>query len=70
MKKTIGYILLGFSFVPWAVIPLLPFLEMSKGQIVVATTILIIAAQGAFIASIALLGKETWEHIKAIFRPK
>jgi len=70
MKKTIGYILLGFSFVPWVVIPLLPFLEMSKGQIVVATTILIIAAQGAFVASIALLGKETWERIKAIFRPK
>ncbi len=70
MKKTIGYILLGFSFVPWAVIALLPFLEMSKGQIAGATTILVIAAEVAFIVSIALLGKETWERIKAIFRPK
>ena len=70
MKKTIGYILFVLSFVPWAVIALLPFLDLSKGQIAGAATILIIAGQVAFLASIALLGKEAWEHIKAIFKPR
>jgi len=41
----------------------------SVGKIQVgATTILIIAAETAFVASIALLGKEAWGHIKAIFK--
>ena len=70
MKKIIGYILLVLSFVFWAVIALLPFLELSKGQIAGATTSLIIAGEGAFLASIALLGKETWGYIKAIFKPR
>ena len=70
MKKTIGYILLVLSFVFWAVIALLPFLELSKGQIAGATTFLIIAGEVAFLASIALLGKEAWGHIKAIFKPR
>jgi len=48
----------------------LPFLDLSKGQIVGATTILIIAAETAFVASIALLGKEAWGKIKAIFKIK
>jgi len=70
MKKTVGYILLVLSFVSWAVIVLLPFLDLSKGQIAGVTTILIIAGEIAFLASIALLGKEAWGHIKAIFKSK
>ena len=70
MKKTIGYVLLVVSFVFWAVIALLPFLELSLGQIAGATTFLIIVAEVAFFASIALLGKEAWGRIKAIFKPR
>ncbi len=70
MKKTTGYILLVLSFVFWAVIAGLPFLDLSKGQIAGATTLLIILGEVAFFASIALLGKEAWQHIKAIFKRK
>jgi len=48
----------------------LPFLDLLTGQIAGATTILIIAAETAFVASIALLGKEAWGKIKAIFKIK
>jgi hypothetical protein len=70
MKKTIGYSCLVLSFVGWAIIPLFPFLDLSTGQIAGATTASIIAAEVAFVASIALLGKEVWERIKAVFKPK
>ena len=69
MKKTINYTLLILSFVGWAVIALLPFLDLTATQIAGATTGLIISAEVAFFASIALLGKEVWERIKARFKP-
>ena len=58
------------SFAFWAIIALFPFLDLSTGQIAGATTISIIAAEVAFFASIALLGKEAWDRIKAIFKPR
>lgn len=69
LKKTIGYVLLALSFVLWVPIALLPFLDLSTEQIAGATTILIIAAEVAFFTAIALLGKEVWERIKAVFKP-
>ena len=69
LKKTIGYVLLVLSFVPWAVIPLLLYSDLSKGQIAGATTILIITAEVAFVGAIALLGQEVWQRIKAVFKP-
>jgi hypothetical protein len=66
MKKKLGYALLALSFVPWAMIALLPFLELSAGQIAAATTALIIAGECLFYISIVLLGKEVWEKIKAM----
>jgi hypothetical protein len=54
----------------WAIIPLFPFLDLSKGQLAGATTASIISAEVAFVASIALLGKEAWERIKAVFKRK
>ena len=55
MRKTIGYILLVLSFVSWAVIALLPILDLSIGQIASATTILIFAGEMALLASIAFI---------------
>jgi len=66
MKKKLGYTLLILSFVPWGMIALLPFLDLSVGQIAAATTALIIAGECFFYLSIVLLGREAWEKVKAL----
>jgi hypothetical protein len=66
MKKKVGYALLVLSFVPWGMIALLPFLELSAGQIAAATTALIIAGECLFYISIVLLGREAWQKIKSL----
>ncbi|CAG36993.1 unknown protein [Desulfotalea psychrophila LSv54] len=58
------------SFLLWAVILLLPFLEISTVHMAESTTVLIISAEVAFFSGIALLGKEAWQHIKARFKGK
>ncbi len=68
MKKVAGYICLVLSFAVWGVIALLPFVDISKGEVAAVTTFLIISGEVLFLVSIALLGKEAWEHIKAIFK--
>lgn len=68
MKKIFGYLCLILSVVTWGVIALLPFIEISKGQVAVITTALVIAGEILFLIAIALLGKEVWQHIKAIFK--
>jgi len=68
LKKIAGYICLVLSFAVWGVIALLPLVDISKGEVTAATTFLIIFGEILFIVSIALLGKEVWEHIKAIFK--
>ena len=68
MKKIAGYICLVLSFAVWGVIALLPFIDISKGEVAAATTFLIISGEVLFLFSIALLGKDAWEHIKAMFK--
>ena len=68
MKKITGYICLVLSFAVWGVIALLPFIDISKGAVATTTIFLIISGEVMFLISIALLGKEAWEHIKAIFK--
>jgi hypothetical protein len=68
LKKVAGYICLVLSFAVWGVIALLPFVDISKGEVAAVTTFLIISGEVLFLVSIALLGKEAWEHIKAIFK--
>jgi len=67
MKKIIGYIFFVASFVAWAAIAILPFLNLSVEMVAVVTTILIVGAEVAFILSIALLGKEFSEKLKIVF---
>jgi len=67
LKKIIGYISLALSLIAWGAIALLPFIDISKGQVVGATTFLIIAGELLFWASVVLLGKEAWEKIKGMF---
>ncbi|WP_157829061.1 transporter suffix domain-containing protein [Colwellia sp. 75C3] len=70
MKKITGYICLVLSFVAWSVIIALPFMDISNSEMVTTSTGLIISGEVLFIAAIALLGKEAWLKIKAIFKSK
>jgi hypothetical protein len=67
-KKIIGYILFVASFIAWAAIAILPFLNLSIEMVAAVTTILIVGGEVAFILSIALLGKEFLEKLKISFR--
>ena len=70
MKKTFGYLFLVLSFVVWGVIAALPFMDINCGEMAATTTTLIISGEVLFLVSIALLGKEAWLKIKAIFKSK
>ncbi|MCW8885890.1 MAG: transporter suffix domain-containing protein [Motiliproteus sp.] len=68
MKKKFGLLLLFVSFLPWGVILLLPFSDLSLAEIAAATTGLIIFAEVTFLLAIALMGREVWEHLKTIVK--
>jgi hypothetical protein len=57
LKKILGYICLILSFATWGIIAALPFIDISKGEVAAATTILIISGEVLFLISLALLGK-------------
>jgi len=64
IKKVIGYFLFVISFVAWAVIGVLPFLNLSIEMSAAITTVLIVGGEIAFFLSIVLLGKEFLEKFK------
>lgn len=68
LKRLIGYLLLFLSFVLWGLIALIPFLDIAKGEMAGATTILFIIGEVLFWGAIALLGREAWGKLKAIFK--
>ncbi len=68
MKKAAGYVLLALSCLGWAAIFALPLFEISVGEAAALTTGLIVASEATFFLGIALLGREAWEKIKAVFR--
>jgi hypothetical protein len=70
MRKALGYLLLFLSFLPWAAIAALPFLDISIGMAAGITTGLIIGGEVSFLLGIALLGKEAWARIVAALRRK
>jgi hypothetical protein len=67
MKKAIGYFLFVLSFMAWAAIGILPFLNLSIEKSAAITTALIVGGEIAFVLSIALLGKEFLGKIKRFF---
>jgi len=67
MRKTLGYVMLVVACLAWVAILLLPFLGISMAAAAAFTTGLIITGEVTFFAGIALLGKEAWQKIKAIF---
>lgn len=68
LKKAAGYILLAISCLTWAAIFALPLFEISVGEAAALTTGLIVVGEATFFLGIALLGREVWEKIKAVFR--
>ena len=68
MKKVIGYFLFVLSFMAWAAIAILPFLNLSIEMGAAITTALIVGGEIAFVLSIALLGKEFLGKIKSFFK--
>ena len=67
MKKVIGYFLFVISFLAWAAIAVLPFLNLSIEMGAAITTVLIVGGEIAFFLSIVLLGKEFLAKIKSFF---
>ena len=67
MKKVIGYFLFVLSFMAWAAIAILPFLNLSIEMGAAITTALMFGGEIAFVISIALLGKEFLGKIKSFF---
>ena len=67
MRHVIGYFLFVLSFMAWAAIAILPFLNLSIEMTAAITTALIVGGEIAFVLSIALLGKEFLGKIKSIF---
>ena len=67
MNKIIGYCCLVLSFVAWGIIVVIPFIDISVGEIAAVITFLVIAGEVLFLASAALLGKDVWHKIKTIY---
>ena len=67
MRRILGCALFTLSFVAWAVIATLPFLDISVGLAAVITTGLVICGEVAFVASLALLGKDFWRKLYSYF---
>ncbi|PUE17508.1 hypothetical protein B9Z32_08515 [Limnohabitans sp. MMS-10A-178] len=67
MRHVIGYFLFVLSFIAWAAISILPFLNLSIEMGAAITTALIVGGEIAFVLSIALLGKEFLGKINSFF---
>ena len=67
MVKIAGYILLAISCLLFLLILLVPFLDITKGQMAGLTTGLIIAGEILFYLSLILLGKTFYARLKKTF---
>lgn len=67
VKKIAGCALLALSVVAWGAIAALPLLDLSPGVALAWTSGLLIGGEIAFLAGIAVLGREAWQKIKSIF---
>jgi hypothetical protein len=68
MVKIAGYILLAISCLLFLMILLVPFLDLTKGQMAGLTTGLIIAGEILFYLSLILLGRTFFDKIKSRFK--
>jgi len=64
MVKTIGYVILVISCVSFILIPVVPWLDLSKIQIAGITTGLLITGEVLFYLSLFILGRSFYDKIK------
>lgn len=64
MLKTLGYGLIALSTLAWIAVFIVPFVDLSVGQIAAFITALIIFAEVTFYLAMVLLGKPLWQKIK------
>jgi hypothetical protein len=73
MLKITGYILLTISCISFLLILVIPWFDLTKGQIAGITTILIIIGEVLFYTSIFILGKTFYAKLKSkikFWKPK
>ena len=65
MIKITGYVLLVLSCLLFIMIPVVPWIDLSKSQIAGITTVLFIAGEVTFYLSLFILGRAFFDKIKA-----
>lgn len=64
MKTALGWLLVALSFAPWAVYAALPFVPVAPDTAALVATTAFVAGQVAFIAGLALVGRDALVKIK------
>jgi hypothetical protein len=73
MIKIIGFVILGISCLLFIMIPVVPWFDLSKGQIAGLTTGLFISGEVTFYLSLFILGRSFFDKIKSrlkFWKPK
>jgi hypothetical protein len=68
MRKIIGWVLMVASFVLWGAIALVPLLDVSTATAASMAVGMLVASELIFLASLALLGKDTVRGLMKRFR--
>lgn len=68
MKTAIGWLLVALSFAPWAVYAALPFVPVAPDTAALVATTAFVAGQAAFVAGLALVGRDALVRIRNRFR--
>jgi hypothetical protein len=65
MLFRVGLIAIALSVVPWIVVAATPLLGLSLGAVAGLVAGSLVAAEVLFWAGLALVGKDTWQTVKA-----
>lgn len=64
IHKPLAYSLIAISTIAWLMVFIVPFFDLSTGDMALWITALIIIGEIAFYIAILLLGKTVWKKIK------
>lgn len=64
-RRTAGYLLLAASAIAALAVFVLPFLDVSFTEGAVVVVALVILAEVAYFAGLALVGRDVWQRLKA-----
>ncbi len=68
--RNLGLVLIVFSFLPWAVVALLPVLPLPVGQKALLVPVLAVVAEVSFWLGLLLVGKEAAAKYRRYFSPR